>query len=240
MSQRSALVCLAVALAAGMLPPSAPAQVSRGPALNAVYLGWRIPMNMSAPTEDYITFYPDGRVYHEDPDEGMAAPLDWSTACRNVQCGTYRIEGSRVRIRWSSGSEDAFELEPGAVLRRPGREQRYRPLAPLDGVGLDGVYVLRGERGEVTVGITFSAAGEFREYNLMPYTNWVMRGDAAQRRRMERREGWGRYTIRRNTLELRYDGGPVARFMVSVPPGVAPGPRPATLVINRVRLLRVE
>lgn len=240
MSHRSTVVSIAVALAVGMLPPSAPAQVSRGPALNAVYLGWRIPMNMSAPTEDYITFYPDGRVYHEDPDEGMAAPLDWSAACRNVQCGTYRIEGSQVRVRWSSGSEDAFELEPGAVLRRPGRAQRYRPLAPLDGLALDAKYALRTERGEAIVGIFFNRAGEFLEYHLMPYTNWVLRGDPAERRRLERPEGRGHYAIRRNTLELRYDDGRTARFMISVPPGVAPGPRPETIVINRARLPRVD
>lgn len=239
MSHRSALLRLLAVAATVALPAPAPAQAPHA-GLNAVYLGWRIGMDMSEPSEDYFTFYPDGRVYHDDPDEGMAVPLDWAEACRNVQCGVYRIDGGQVRIRWSSGSEDAFELEPGAVLRRPGRSQRYRPLAPLDGVALDGKYALQGEGGQALVGIAFTPAGEFLEYHLMPYTHWVERGDAAQRRRLERPEGRGRYAVRRNTLELRYEDGRTARFMISVPPGVAPGPRPQTLVINRVRLPRMN
>jgi hypothetical protein len=37
---------------------------------------------------------------------------------------------------WSSGDELIFEVEPGNVLKRQGREQRYRPMSLLDGLRL--------------------------------------------------------------------------------------------------------
>jgi hypothetical protein len=170
----------------------------------------------------------------------MAAPLDWAEACRNTQCGGYRVEGNRVVVRWTSGEERRFEIEPGGVLKPAGSVRRFRPLATLDDLRLDGVYVVRTTAGEVTVGITFSRDGEFREYNLLPYTSWVMRGDSRERQRLVVPEGWGRYTIRRNTLELRYSNGLVTRHMISVPPGVAVSGTPATISVNRTDLTRAR
>jgi hypothetical protein len=178
-------------------------------------------------------------VYRDDPDEGMAAPLDWAEACRNTQCGSYRVAGNTVVVRWTSGEERRFEIEPGGVLKPAGSVRRFRPLAALDDLRLEGVYVVRTSQGEVTVGITFSRAGEFREYNLLPYTNWVMRG-APERQRLVVPEGSGRYSIRRNTLELRYSNGLVTRHMISVPPGIPVSGTPATISINRTDLTRAR
>jgi hypothetical protein len=207
---------------------------------DGVYLAWRATTTTSTPEQEYLTFFPDGRVYHDDPDEGLAQPLDWARACRSTQCGTYRIAANTVRVRWASGSEQRFEWEPGGVLKLEGSTRRFRPLAPLDGQQLDGIYAHVNVGGEVAVGITFSREGEFREFNLLPYTNWVMRGDGAERRRLVVGEGWGRYSIRRNTLELRYSNGLVARLMISVPPGVSTGGNPSTIYVNRTALDRKQ
>jgi hypothetical protein len=52
--------------------------------------------------------------------------------------------------------------------------------------------------------------------------------------------GYGRYTIRRNTLELRYENGPVARFVILIPPGEPQTPAARTIIINQARLPRVR
>ena len=203
--------------------------------LDGVYVGWRASTMTGNVAEEYLAFYPDGRVYHDDPDEGMAHPLDWAEACRATQCGTYQLSGSTVAIRWRGGGEERFQVEPGGVLKREGSVRRFRPLAPLDGLRLDGIYAKKDTRGQVMVGITFSRAGEFREYNLLPSTSWAMRGGPERQRSMVG-EGSGRYTIRRNTLELRYSNGLVTRHMISVPPGVAADGNAPTIYINRTRL----
>jgi len=229
------LLCLCfAALEAGA------AQAQSGTTLNGVYLAWRASSGVSTPEQEYMTFYADGRVYHDDPKEGMAVALDWTRACRNTQCGSYRVAGNTVVVRWSSGGEQRFEIEPGGVLKPASSVRRFRPLAPLDDLRLDGIYALKSASGEVMVGITFSRAGEFREYNLLPYTNWVMRGEPGERQRLVVSEGAGRYTIRRNTLELRYSTGLVARLMISVPPGVALNGNPSTIYVNRTNLTRAQ
>lgn len=235
---RSLMLLLCLACAHGGLSP-AHAQTSPT-SLHGVYVALRSSTPLSVPAEEYITFYADGRVYNDDPDEGMSSPLQWSEACRNTRCGSYAVRGKTVVIGWAGGGEQRFEIEQGGVLKPAGSVRRFRPLASLDGARLDGVYVLTGAGGEVMVGITFSSEGEFREYNLLPYTNWVMRGDAGERKRLVVPEGWGRYTIRRNTLELRYSDGLVARLMISVPPGVAVSGTPSTVRINRTSLARAR
>jgi hypothetical protein len=209
-------------------------------ALNGIYVALRNTTPLGVPEREFMTFYPDGRVYHDDPDEGMAAPLDWADACRNTQCGSYRVGGNTLVVRWSSGEERRFEIEPGGVLKPAGSVRRFRPLAALDDLRLDGIYAVKNSRGEVTVGITFSREGEFREYNLLPYTSWVMRGDSRERQRQVIGEGFGRYSIRRNTLELRYSNGLVTRHMISVPPGVPVSGNPATISVNRTDLTRAR
>lgn len=203
--------------------------------LDGVYVAWRASTMTGSVAEEYMTFYADGRVYHDDPDEGMAHPLDWAEACRATQCGTYRAAGSSVAVRWSGGGEERFQVEPGGVLKKEGSVRRFRPLARLDGLRLDGIYAKIDTRGQVMVGITFSRAGEFREFNLLPSTSWVMRG-GPERQRTVAGEGSGRYTIRRNTLELRYSSDLVTRHMISVPPGVPADGNASVLYINRVRL----
>lgn len=229
---------LAFILVGGMSVAAAAAAQGSGARLDGVYLSWRTTTPVGLPEQSYLTFSPDGRVYEDDPDEGLAPPTDWARTCRTTRCGTYRVAGGEVAIRWSSGAEQRYEMEAGGVLKPRGSARRLRPLARLDGLRLEGVYVRHAAAGDVVVGITFSRGGEFREYNLLPHTNWVMRGDPAQRQRVVVGEGWGRYTIRRNTLELRYSNGLVARLMIFVPPGAPAQGDPPTIYINRTSLTR--
>ncbi len=232
------MLLLCLAWSGGVLSP---ARAQSSPtSLDGIYAALKTSTPLSTPEQAYLTFYADGRVYEDDPDEGMASPLPWSKACRNTRCGSYVVRANTVVVRWAGGGEQRLEFEPGGVLKPAGSARRFRPLAALDGLRLDGVYALTDARGAVMVGITFSRAGEFREYNLLPYTNWVMRGDARERQRVVVPEGWGRYLIRRNTLELRYTNGLVARLMISVPPGVAVSGTPSVIHINRTSLTRAR
>lgn len=227
-------------LAASLAVPRGTAAEAQGPGapLDGVYLAWRTTTTASTPEQEYLTFFPDGKVYHDAPDEGLAQPLDWARACQNTQCGTYRVAANTVVVHWSSGSEQRFQREAGGVLKLEGTVRRFHPLASLYGERLEGVYAHVNVGGEVAVGITFSRQGEFREFNLLPYTNWVMRGDPVERRSALVGEGWGRYSIRRNTLELRYSNGLVARLMIAVPPGASTDGDPSTIYVNRTALDR--
>lgn len=209
--------------------------------LDGIYTGLRTNLVTGRVAQDYFTFFPDGRVLHDDPPEGLAAPLDWAAACRANQCGSYALQGRALRIRWQSGSEETFDREPDGALKKQGRAQRYRPVAPLDDLRLEGTYaVVDAERNREIAGIDFTRDGRFAERSLMRHTSWTMLGDRAERARTAVERGGGRYAIRRNTLELRYDGGPVARFVILVPPGAQALPQPEVLHINRNRFPRVR
>lgn len=71
----------------------------------------------------------------------------------------------------------------------------------------------------------------------MRYTQWAEH-DPETRRPLVVDGGQGSYSIRRNTLELRYDNGPVARFLIVVPPGDRASP-PETVYVNESRLPRL-
>lgn len=222
--------------------PHADAQSTRrAPALDGLYQGVRTTLAGKV-TLDLITFFPDGRAASEPPDEGLASPPPWARMCAKMQCGSYQVTGNQVTVRYTGGDRAEYEIQAGGVLRRANSQRRYRPLAPLDALRLDGVYAVQWQDGRVVMGITFAADGRFREYNLLAYSGWVLRGqtywDDEGRARVVVGEGSGTYRISRNTLELRYTNGPTARFLIFVPPGVAVGPQPSTIYLGLTRLER--
>ncbi|NEX95320.1 hypothetical protein [Caulobacter sp. 17J65-9] len=141
-------------------------------------------------------------------------------------------------FRTATGFDTAFTLDAQGVLRRAKGTQSYRPMHLLDGVRLTGTWgVFDPNGGPPVVTINFTPDGRFREAGLLNFTAWAKLGpDPASRKAVE--QGAGTYAVRRGTLELRYDGGPVARFMVATPPAVAPGPAPKTLQVGAATLDR--
>lgn len=113
-----ALIALAVQVAC---PAEAFTQSPGGSTLNGIYLGLRQNLVTGRVFQDYVTFYPDGRVLWESPTDGLDAPFD-QDRCRYGKCGTYRLQGNQVQIRWDAGDGRILEIEAGGVLRVPGRE----------------------------------------------------------------------------------------------------------------------
>jgi hypothetical protein len=230
-------VALLVALTILLAAPAASQQPAR---LDGIYYGLRTNLVSGRVDQAYLTFLPDGRVSTDDPSEGLAPPVDYEQMCRYGRCGTYQVSGSEVRIRWRQGEEEVYDRGAGGELKRRGRSQSYRPVSLLDGMQLEGEYaIVDPETGKAVVGIRFEPGGGFLENNLMGFTSWEMLARPGERR-AALPLGYGRYTIRRNTLELRYENGPVARFVILIPPGEPQTPAARTIIINQARLPRVR
>ncbi|HEV2735889.1 MAG TPA: hypothetical protein VGV85_13670 [Longimicrobiaceae bacterium] len=230
-------VALLVGLFVLLAAPAAPQQPGR---LDGIFYGLRTNLATGSVDQAYLTFFPDGRVSTDDPSEGLAPPVDYEQMCRYGQCGSYQLRGSEVRIRWRHGEEEVYDRGAAGELKRRGKSQSYRPVSLLDGMRLDGEYaIVDPETGRAVVGIRFEADGEFLENNLMGFTSWEMLARPGERR-VALPLGYGRYSIRRNTLELRYENGPVARFVIIIPPGEPQTPAARTIMINQARLPRVR
>lgn len=195
-----------------------------------------VPNDINRPTQIggqrvAITFFPDGRVLLREPPEGLAAPLvrtdapNWSS-----DWGTYEVVGGReLRVR-----------VPGRVLRgcwdgrllriRSGsRRAVYRPWPRLSGT-LNGAY-----RADASLpAIHFAPDGAFVDEGFQQYLGDRQALDGGIRfvenpqERQARRPGRGTYSLRNNTLELRYADGRVERLTAMATPedgAVRPLPR---------------
>jgi hypothetical protein len=185
---------------------------------------------------DYLTFYPDGRVLGEDPLEGLARPFP-EQRCQYAECGTYVVNIDSIQVKWASGTEEVYERDSDGTLHfrkdSPMLKRSYRRVELLVDHKLAGFYGWCDERGTPYVGIELRANGQFTERNLMHHTRWAEQDPS--RSGMQVDGGSGRYTINRNTLELRYDTGLVARFTVLIPAGVKVGPTPESIYLNQNR-----
>jgi hypothetical protein len=230
--------CDAAAGDPGDDPPDPPVGAD---ALDGIYMRYK--QNGISGTFDweYLTFFRDGRVMVHMPEEGLERfdRDDWDRACAHTFCGTYTRAGGVVTVRWDDGDELVFDVEAGGALQRRGAAQSYRPTPPLDGLRLDGVYAQIDEVNDIELAwARFTADGRFEERNLMAHTQWVHFAPPGEER--EALEGGsGTYTIRRNALELRYDGGPTAYFTIVVPPGNASNPGSSTLYVNNSQIPRL-
>ncbi|MBW3571050.1 MAG: hypothetical protein KY467_08080 [Gemmatimonadetes bacterium] len=178
-----------------------------------------------------ITFFPDGRVLMREPPEGLAAPLrrtdapNWSS-----DWGTYEVVGGReLRVRVPGhvlrGCWDGRLLR----IRRGSRRAVYRPWPRLSGT-LNGAY-----RADASLpAIHFTPDGTFVDEGFQQYLGDRQALDGGIRfadqpqERQARRAGRGTYSLRDNTLELRYADGRVERLTAMATPeegAVRPLPR---------------
>jgi len=205
--------------------------------MHGIYLGIRFNLDGRG-YQDYWTFLPNGSVVDSDPYEGLDRPLRLEQLCRAFPCGTYARDGGELRIRWGESTEDrVYDLDAQGAFNERGKTQKYRPLAPLNGLRLDATF---GEVDEAGGGarLQLAADGRFEEERLMHYTAWAQLG-APGETRTALAGGRGRYTIERNTLALRYAGGQAAYFTIVVPPGEIGKPVPDVVYVNTARLARV-
>ncbi|MFY0528766.1 hypothetical protein ACN28I_38250 [Archangium gephyra] len=210
-------------------PAPAPSPMAKGPVapgkggLSGIYLGVKRQLVAPGPgssvqqgitwmpQQDWITFFPDGRVYAALPPHGLAVPFDWSLCGEGFTwCPTYSVKGDDIRVTWTSGFEKRFTRQKGGALQHAGVD--FVRLEPLDGLLLDGRYQSVGN--EYRTGfIIFRKDGTFEDRGFARELDLAPGGRAG---------GTGWYVIRANMLELRYADGAVARTSVYALPGEAP------------------
>jgi hypothetical protein len=153
------------------------------------------------PQRDWMTFFPDGRVFLGLPPTGVGQGFDWAVECppRPSWCATYAVDGNRVTLRWLSGETRVLTRRHGMLWTEDGSS--YRHLPSLDGLRLDGRYMIPGKEAYAPARIAFTRDGQFLEEGLLEGISWNSsdQGDAARRIRAVPR-GEGTYEIRSNAL----------------------------------------
>jgi hypothetical protein len=178
-------------------------------------------------------------MMRKHPSEGLARPTNYEAVCARFECGTYEVRGAVLYVRWAfEGREKVYDLDAAGSFAERGRITRYRPLAPLTGLRLGARYAVVDTVNDIVLArVEFTSDGRFTETNLMRHTSWALLAPPGETR-VPLRGGVGTYAITRNTLELRYDGGPTAYFFFVIPPGLVADPTPDAVYINTAPIRR--
>lgn len=174
------------------------------------------------PTRDWMTFVPGGRFIARLPEEGLAG-FDYAEAARkNPEAkGTYKVEGNLVRIAWAEGGGKTLKRSADGDLWED--RTNWTPLPKCDGLRLNGKYSVQWNEYSARNFIRFSRDGRFEESGLLQQIGW---------KRTEVRQGTGTYSIRDNTLELRYADGRIERINFYAFPEELKKPSPEVVYIN--------
>ena len=161
----------------------------------------------------YLCFSSDGLVYTGTPAGGpvevFANPND------SPNYGRYTLDGDSFTIVWNHDTflnqrltQKGRRLESGGVEVN---DDAYHALPSCDGLTLDGTYAWKWGGGESVV--RFTRDGRFTERGLR---ETVSDDDRAHPDWPKMPAGGsGTYSIRQNTLEVVYDGGPTRRIFFS-------------------------
>jgi hypothetical protein len=188
------------------------------------------------PGRDWMTFFPDGRVFLAMPEQGLAATFHWEKECASgpAWCATYTVRGDEIRIRWRSGEEKTLRKDRDGTLWTPDR-LNYLLFDRLNGLQLEGQYAIPWKEPYLTVAIQFTRDGRFSEQNLLNNIGWMTlekHRDPAVAALLEAPGGSGTYALRDNTLELRYSDGRVARIATYIFPQELKKPVPEEIYIH--------
>lgn len=205
-----------------------------GAGLDGVYYTAKVAFNPGgAPGEqamkvDYMCFAPDGTVYWGLPIGGPIEILKNEQQSPNF--GRYTLDGDNLTITYN------YDKFLNQRLTHQGKRidkttvdvngVSYRRLADCNDMKLDGTFAWRWQGGESA--IRFTKDGRFTERGVRntvddderAYPDWPKLPE----------QGSGTYAIRRNTLELKYTGGPTRRIFFTTPDDPKD---PRRIVINR-------
>jgi uncharacterized protein (DUF2141 family) len=192
------------------------------------------------PQQDWMMFFPDGRVFLGLPPTGTSQGLDWAAECtaRPSWCATYTVEGNRITFRWLSGATRVLTRRDGRIWTED--ESVYLPLPSVDGLRLEGRYVVPWREQSGPARIAFTRDGQFREEGLLDGIGWNRSGESdAVRRIREVPRGEGAYEIRSHTLSLRYRDGRVVHVNMYVRAEELAKRHPGQIYINAYGLERL-
>jgi uncharacterized protein (DUF2141 family) len=192
------------------------------------------------PSRDWMTFFPDGRVFLALPPRGVEG-FDWTTECARSPswCATYAVDRDRVTIRWASGETKRLARRDGMLWTDD--RLNFVPLPSLDGLRLDGVYVVPWKEEHRPSRITFSRDGRFTEQNLLSGISWNSSDHGTEAARIRDVPGGsGEYDVRSNTLVLRYRDGRVVTVSIYIVPAELGKARPEEVYINAHDFVRVR
>jgi uncharacterized protein (DUF2141 family) len=191
------------------------------------------------PGRDWMTFFPDGRVFLALPPTGVSHGFDWAVQCTRHEtwCATYTVEGERVTIRWRTGETRVLTRRDGMLWTQD--RLNYLHLPSLDGLRLEGRFGVPW-KDYVPARIAFTRDGQFVEEGLLDGVSWDGSdySDAARAIRAVPR-GAGTYEIRNNTLSLRYRDGRVVHVNMYIFPEELAKRQPEEIYINGFDLKRM-
>jgi hypothetical protein len=135
-------------------------------------------------------------------------------------CGRYTVKNDLLYlVRNVSPESEIVRFEAGGTI--VAAMERFHFLLPDDGLRLNGQYQYKGlgdDYPDYNGAIRFAADGRFAERNLLRAIAFEDVGLDENPQSVElKTAGSGTYAIGRNTLELRYTDGRVARILFYVP-----------------------
>jgi hypothetical protein len=216
--------------AAGTTRPSRNAK-----GLDGIYFGLRrMPSVSGSPImdlrRDYITFFPDGRLFWRLPGSGRdgfdfvasrkAFPEEW---------GTYKIVGNEVHINHPERSRMIkARRKPDGRLDMDDPNVTYRPVLDLSGLKLHGTY----RRSPSDPSITFTRDGKFEDQGFLGVVGTMQTNDGTLIKDSGE-PGSGTYEIRSNTLHLEYSDGRSRKVVIYAFPENLVQPSPSRINIFR-------
>jgi len=157
-------------------------------------------------SKNYVTFYPDGKVYRRVPEGGLEG---WNRAAAEADSprlwGAYRqLDPGRWEIRWNQSERIDIVVREGKGLRY--ENDMVFPVASCEGLVLDGRFLLPGDvESDDPYSIRFDRSGRFVDDRVIGVVAYLDYANPHSSRTIA--PGEGKYHIGRNTLYLEYDDG---------------------------------
>lgn len=239
---RSPRSAAAVALLVSCFAPAArAADVGRfrGEGVVGVWMGLVSPgFGRYTPEPRWVTFFDDGQVFTDLPDEGLSAfdrAASRASAGRAPYWGTYRFASGEGEI-----AKPGVRVKTRIRAVKPGEIQldsdHFYRCADVNGLKMEGAWTSWSDPNDPALDrrpvgdrpiIRFTRTGAFQDEGIF---RSVLRSSAPG---ANGAGGSGRYEIRDFTLELRYDDGRVQRVAFSGFLGASPATKDERIYLHR-------
>lgn len=186
---------------------------------------------------EHLVFLPGGKLYRGVPPEGLQYfDIEVAQRAHPDRYGTYQIKNGAIHILLGPNKTPYVITRNGERLNNPPSlgKGSFRPVPACDGLKLEGSY--RRNTSEPT--ITFTSDGKFRDGGIFRYFGSLENPDGTMYMD-DGTGGHGTYSIRQNTLELKYADGHTRRILIQVfPEQLAKQPVVPALLLREERLER--